>query len=165
MQSKLIRLFVTVAGLLLLATAIAKIVSSGGSSRIMQESDPLLKISFREVFRVIGLIELMIALICLLSRRVILQVALIAWLSTSFSLYHFGVYWIGYRKPCPCLGNLTDALNIPPQVADIVMKVILAYMLIGSYAALLWLWRQHKRISATAPAWWTGSDVLKLCCC
>jgi cbb3-type cytochrome oxidase subunit 3 len=25
------------------------------------------------------------------------------------------------------------------------MKIILAYLLIGSYATLFWLWRQHKK--------------------
>jgi cbb3-type cytochrome oxidase subunit 3 len=43
------------------------------------------------------------------------------------------------------LGNLTDALHIPPQAADTAMKIILAYLLIGSYATLFWLWRQRGK--------------------
>ena len=31
------------------------------------------------------------------------------------------------------------------------MKIILAYLLIGSYAALFWLWRQRKK-SVSKPA-------------
>jgi hypothetical protein len=58
---------------------------------------------------------------------------------------------VGYHKPCSCLGNLTDALHIPPPMADTAMKIILAYLLIGSYATLFWLWRQRKK-SAPAPA-------------
>jgi cbb3-type cytochrome oxidase subunit 3 len=30
------------------------------------------------------------------------------------------------------------------------MKIILAYLLIGSYATLFWLWRQHKKATSTA---------------
>jgi hypothetical protein len=41
---------------------------------------------------------------------------------------------VGYRKPYGCLGNLTDALHIPPHTGDVAMKSILAYLLIGSYA-------------------------------
>jgi len=41
--------------------------------------------------------------------------------------------------------NLTDALHIPPQTAEMAMKIILAYLLIGSYATLFWLWRQRKK--------------------
>ena len=43
------------------------------------------------------------------------------------------------------MGNLTDALHIPPQTADTAMKIILAYLLIGSYASLFWLWRQRGK--------------------
>jgi hypothetical protein len=43
------------------------------------------------------------------------------------------------------LGNLTDALHISPQTGDIAMKIILAYLLIGSYATLFWLWRQRGK--------------------
>jgi hypothetical protein len=46
-----------------------------------------------------------------------------------------------------CLGNLTYALNISPQKADTAMKIILAYLLIGSYASLSWLWRQRRKAS------------------
>ena len=70
---------------------------------------------------------------------------LVVWLATSFLVYRIGLVWVGYKKPCPCLGNLTDALHIPPQTADTAMKIILAYLLIGSYATLFWLWRQRKK--------------------
>jgi hypothetical protein len=50
------------------------------------------------------------------------------------------------------MGYFTDALHIPPQTADTVMKIILAYLLIGSYATLFWLWQQRKKaISASLP--------------
>jgi hypothetical protein len=75
----------------------------------------------------------------------------LAWLSTSFLIYRFGLVWAGYHKPCPCLGNLTDALHIPPQTADTAMKIILAYLLIGSYATLFWLWRQKWKTPRLTP--------------
>jgi hypothetical protein len=59
--------------------------------------------------------------------------------------------WVGWHKPCSCLGNLTDALHIPPQTADTAMKIILAYLLIGSYGNLFWLWRQCKKSAAVSP--------------
>jgi cbb3-type cytochrome oxidase subunit 3 len=43
-------------------------------------------------------------------------------------------------------------LHIPPQTADTAMKIILAYLLIGSYATLFWLWRQQKREISTSMA-------------
>jgi len=144
--AKLIRLFVKVAGFLLLVTAIAKLISSMGEARILKELDPVVHITFKMLFMSVGLCELIIALFCILTDKIKLQVICLAWLSTGFLLYHFAIWWIGYRKPCPCLGNLTDALHIPPQTADTAMKIILAYLLIGSYATLFWLWRQRKRV-------------------
>ncbi|MGH7977270.1 MAG: hypothetical protein ACREC8_11490, partial [Limisphaerales bacterium] len=76
-------------------------------------------------------------------------VGFIAWLATNFFIYRLGLIHIGYHKPCSCLGTLTDALHIPAQTADTAMKIILAYLLIGSYTALLWLWRQRRLTPST----------------
>ncbi len=153
MKSKLVFYFVRSVGVLLLATAIAKIVSACGSAHILQASDPILSISFRDEFWIFGVIELIVAAVCFSRDRVELQAMLVAFLATNFAAYRIGLLWIGYRKYCSCMGNLTDALHIPPQTADLAMKIILAYLLIGSYASLFWLWRQRKKtISASLPA-------------
>ena len=130
-------------GGLLLATASAKLVSSSGNSHILENQDPLLFISFRQLFLAVGTIEIMVAAVCF-SGRTRLQARLVAWLATNILIYRLGLYWIGYQ-PCHCLGNLTDALHVPPQTADLVMKIILAYLLLGSYATLFWLWRHPRR--------------------
>jgi hypothetical protein len=151
MQRKLISFFVYSAGVLLAITAIAKLIGSEGSARILQNSDPILAISFRHIFWIVGTLELSVALVCFFGKRVGLKAYLVAWLATGFLVYRFGLMLVGYHKPCSCLGNLTDALHIPPPMADTAMKIILAYLLIGSYATLFWLWRQRKK-SAPAPA-------------
>jgi len=150
MQSKFVRFFLQSAGVLLLITAFAKLASSFGSAHVLESSEPLLSISFRHIFRIVGAIELVIAFICLFGKSISLRAVFVAWLATVFVLYRFGLWWIGYHKPCNCLGNLTDALHIPPQTADTAMKIILAYLLIGSYATLFWLWRQRKKAVSSA---------------
>lgn len=130
-------------GGLLLATATAKLVSGSGNAHILDNQDPRLFISFRQLFLAVGTIEIMVAAVCF-SGRTRLQTRLVAWLATNILIYRLGLYWIGYQ-PCHCLGNLTDALQVPPQTADLVMKIILAYLLLGSYATLFWLWRQPRR--------------------
>ncbi len=136
------------AGLMLLVAAMAKFISSEGSAHILQKPDPILTISFQHVFWIVGTIELSVSLTCLLSRQPRLQAGLLAWLATSFVAYRLGLVWVGWHKPCSCLGNLTDALHILPQTADTAMKIILAYLLIGSYATLFWLWRQKSKLPA-----------------
>jgi hypothetical protein len=59
--------------------------------------------------------------------------------------------WLGYHKPCHCLGNLTDALNISPAAADTSMEVLLAYLLLGSYAILIWLWKESLNSPIVRP--------------
>jgi hypothetical protein len=37
------------------------------------------------------------------------------------------------------------------QAADAAMKIILAYLLIGSHATLFWLWRQKRKTPPLTP--------------
>jgi hypothetical protein len=145
MPSRWIRLFIRSAGVLLIITATAKFVSTGGSARILQNPDPVLSIPFRHVFWFVGAIEIITAVVCLFGKSIRLQAGLVAWLATNFALYHLGLLLVGYQKPCSCLGNLTDVLHISPKVADTAMKIILAYLLIGSYATLFWLWKEKRK--------------------
>jgi hypothetical protein len=70
---------------------------------------------------------------------------LVAWMSTNFVVYRLGLWWLNWKSPCSCLGNLTAALHISPQAADNIMKVLLACLLIGSYGLLIWRWRMDGR--------------------
>lgn len=142
---KISRLFIYSTGALLLLTAAAKIISSFGHGTILQTRDPLTGLQFQDLFRIVGGIEVVVALVCFFSKRTWLPAGLVAWLATSFLVYRIGLVAVGWRRPCSCMGNLTDALHIPPQTADTAMKIILAYLLLGSYATLLWLWRQRKK--------------------
>jgi len=130
---------------LLLLTASAKFISSAGTARILLERDPVTGFQFRDLFRIVGGIETVVALTCFFSKKRMLPAGLAAWLGTGFVAYRFALWQSGWHKPCNCLGNLTDALHISPQTADTAMKIILAYLLIGSYGALLWLWRQRRQ--------------------
>jgi hypothetical protein len=154
LQNKLARIFLVSSGLLLTVTAIAKLVSASGSARILQYPDPVLSIPYRDVFWIVGVVELGIALVCFMDKRVRLQAGLVAWLATNFVVYRLGLLWVGYHGWCHCLGNLTDALKISPQTADTAMKIILGYLLVGSYATLLWLWSKNQQspLANTPPA-------------
>ena len=142
---KVVRWFLYSATAVLLLTAAAKSISSAGSAKILLEHDPLTDFDFRNLIRVIGSIETAVAMVCIFNKRVWLPAGLVAWLATSFLVYGLGLMWVGYHKPCSCLGGLTDVLHIPPQTADTAIKIVLAYLLLGSYATLFWLWRQRKK--------------------
>jgi hypothetical protein len=143
---RIARLFLYSAAAILLLTAAAKFVSSFGHVTILQTRDPLTGLQFQDLFRIVGGIETVVALMCIFSKRIWLPAGSVAWLATSFLAYRIGLVAVGYHRPCSCLGNLTDALHIPPQTADTAMKIILAYLLLGSYATLFWLWRQKRKV-------------------
>jgi hypothetical protein len=137
--------FFSSSGIILLITALAKIVSAFGNSAVLNIYDPVFAITFRKLLLISSLIEIIVGLISVWNKNEFLKACLLASLSVTFLSYRFELWWIGYRRYCPCLGTLTDALHIPPQTADTVMKIILAYLLIGSYATLFWLWRQKRQ--------------------
>jgi hypothetical protein len=147
-MTKINRYFVLTAGAVLGITGIAKTISLFGTQMMLIQSDPLIGISFRHLLLLAGVVELAIACLCLFTNKLKLNILLIAWISTSFVVYRVGLWAMNWRRPCHCLGNLTDALHIPPETADTAMKIILAYLLIGSYATLFWLWRQRKKVVA-----------------
>ncbi len=142
------KLFARTAGWVLGITGTAKVWSAFGSVKFLAVADPIIGIQFRHLIFGVGVAEILIALICFFSKRQTYALGLVAWMSTNFVVYRLGLWWMNWHRPCSCLGNLTDALHISPQVADNIMKVLLAYLLIGSYGLLIWQWKQQR---AAAP--------------
>jgi hypothetical protein len=141
----ILKWFIPSAGGVLAATGLAKMWSAFGPTKLLAVTDPITGLQFGHLMLAVGLLELVIATLCLFSKAQKLSLALIAWLATSFVVYRLGLWWMGWHKPCNCLGELTDALNLSPQAADNLMKVILACLLLGSYGLLLWQWRQGRQ--------------------
>jgi hypothetical protein len=132
-------------GVVLAVTGCAKLISFFGSERILYLGDPIFGIPFRYLLLLVGILEVIIACVCFLPNKHKLSALLVLFLATNFAIYRLALWFMGWHRPCNCLGNLADALHIPPQTADTAMKIILAYLLIGSYATLFWLWRQRKK--------------------
>lgn len=160
--ARLTRFFLYSAGILLLLTAAAKLVSSGGAAPLLDMPDPICEIRFRYVFWIVAPVELVVAFVCLSDKPVRLQAGMVAWLATNFLVYRLGPLWIGYHKPCGCLGNITEALGISPATAEGIVKGVLVYLLVGSYGVLTYLSaRGGKRagLKAAAGSPLPGGDV------
>ena len=151
-HSRIARFFILSAGLVLLISSVAKLVSAAGNAPILIMPDPVFGISFRNVFFFVGTIEFAIALICICSNRLGLQSVLLVWLAASCAAYRISRQWIGYNRPCPCMGNITDALHLSPQTLDSIMKYILLYIFVGSFTILVLRLRENNFLNATAPS-------------
>jgi len=157
MQSKDAYWFPRSAGILLTLTALAKLASAFGTAAILHRYDPILRLPYQWVFCLAAAMELAVAGICFSRKNLQVKAGAVAWLATLFLLYRLGLRWANYPALCKCLGNLTDALHISPEVAGGIAKVILAYLLVGSYAILFGLWRSKLKTSPVLPAAETGS--------
>lgn len=139
------RVFVFTAGAILAVTGIAKVLSVFGSARLLEMADPILGLSFRRLMLTTSAVELAVAGVCFFSKSPKLSLILVALLATNLLAYRLALLSMDWHSPCSCLGNLTDALRIPPHTVATAMKIILAYLLIGSYACLFWLWWESKK--------------------
>ena len=135
-KSSFSRNFILSAGAILALTGAAKVWSTFGTAKLLAVADPIVGITFGHLMLVVGMAEIVIALVCFFSKSQKLALGLVAWLTTNLLVYRIGLWWVGYHKPCSCLGNLTDALHISPETADTAMKIILGYLLLGSYGTL-----------------------------
>jgi hypothetical protein len=147
-----VRIFLWSAGVLLFVAAAAKITSSFGQAPVFNLPDPILAFSFRKVLVIVGLVELCVAVICFFGGHTVIKAVLVAALASSIAIYRFGLMLIDYHGPCHCLGSLTGMLHIPEKTADVVMKIVLGYLLTGSIATLLWLWRQNQKALKLPPS-------------
>ena len=134
---------------ILMITGISKLLEiSFNSGRILEIMDPILSIKFKHLLLLAGVAEISVSVYCVLSvlkNRIAKALAWIVILSSNIAAYRMALWVMDWQRPCNCLGNLTDALHIPPQTADTAMKIILAYLLIGSYGILFHqLWKNRK---------------------
>ncbi len=144
-MSKFNRYFVLTSASILGIIAIAKIASVFSNAPVMLMPDPLIGLSFRRLLLLAGLVELVIACMCLFTANLKRNTFLIAWMSTSFLMYRMGLWLIDWHRPCHCLGDLTEMLRMSPGLADNLMKGVLLYLLLGSYAGLFWIWKQGQK--------------------
>ena len=143
--SALICWFLRAAGILLIVPGAAKFWSALGDASVLLTRDPVLGLAFRDLFLAIGVVEMSIGGLCYFPKKCHLSLILVAWIGANFSIYRMCLFWLGWTKPCSCLGTLTDALHISTQFADNVMKGVLAFLLLGSWGLLFAKWSQERR--------------------
>jgi hypothetical protein len=130
--------FLFSAGLIFAITGMAKIYSSFGSAKALLEPDPIFGVQFRHLMFAVGVVEIGASAFCIASARTRTAALLVAWLSCLFLFYRLGVWWLGWQVPCRCLGTLSDSLHLAPATVDNLMKIVLAYLLVGSVVCLVY---------------------------
>src|SRR5689334_2593280 len=86
-------LFVPITGAILTLTGVAKIWGGLGDSKLLAVVDPIVGIRFGHLMLAVGLAEIVIAVVCFLSKRQMLPLCLVAWVSSNFLVYRLGLWW------------------------------------------------------------------------
>jgi hypothetical protein len=137
---KWIRYFIITAGVILLAAALTRFLVAAGNAQVLALPDPMLGIPLRDAVLAVGAFELVVALICLLGKRVGLQVGWLAWLGTNYVVFWVGLVWQHCSPQGACIGSLTDPLRIYHGTAGYILEFLPFGLALGSYAAVASLW-------------------------
>ena len=141
---KVIKFFIRSAGAILLAAALMRFLIVAGGSPTLLMPEPALGIPLRYAVLLVGGFELVVALICLFGRQTGLQLGWLAWLATNYAVYRIGLLKMGLHQQATCIGSLTDPLHLVRGTTGLVIELIPIYLLLGSYAAVFWLWRESR---------------------
>ena len=143
------RWFMLSAGGFLVFGGITKLLNVFENNQQLAISDPIVLIPFRQLLLYIGIVESIVACLCLFTNKRTLSLGLVAWLVTFYAAYHVGLWTMGWYHPYPLLANLVEMLNISPFMADGVATAISAFLFIGS-VKILWI-ENKKRTCRRIP--------------
>jgi len=139
MKIKWIQSFIYSACAILLFAALFRFAIFAGGAQALSLPEPLLGIPLRYAVLLVGVIELIVALLCLYAKRVGFQIGLLTWLATNFLIYWVVLLSMHFHPQSTCLGSLTDPLHLTRGFTGCVMPLMPFYLLISSYAAAIWL--------------------------
>ena len=146
MRISLHRVFVLSAIVILTLTAAAKLFSTTGTAGILNEPDPLLPMTYRQMLLCAAILELAAAGYLAVNRNRLVNYLSIIWLSITFILYRVGLWLVGVDDYCLCLGTVTARLRIEPAAVDHVLKAVILYFLVGGFCLFAQEWRQLCRV-------------------
>jgi hypothetical protein len=155
MRTKWISWFVLSAGAILLAAALNRFLIASGHAPGLSMSEPVLGIPLRYGVLLFGVLELIVALVFLFGKRVGLQLGWLIWLCFDFVIYRATLHSMHAHPQTTCIGNPTDPLHLSGTILSPIFPIIPFYLLVGSCAAVLWLWslgRKTRYLKMACPS-------------
>jgi hypothetical protein len=162
METKIIKSFIYSAGGILLAAALMRFATAAGNAQILALPDPMLGIPLRYAVVAVGIIELLVALICLFGKKIGLQTGWLVWLAANFLLYQIGLFWTPCHPQATCLGSLTDPFHLAFGTLGLILRWVPIYLFSGSFIALFCIWFLSK--AALPRSQTTPVESLKMSC-
>ena len=118
------------AAALLFMVGLLKITGSFTHVAYLADPDPVLSfLSNKLLLRMAGVVELIIAMVIVLSPREWYARYSLLSLCSSFMVYRSGLLLLNVQSPCPCLGRASDWLHLTPRQADHLALLLLVVLL------------------------------------
>src|SRR5213079_961849 len=108
-----------------------------GAGRILDTQDDLFLIPNRWVLFLSATIELGVMYLTVFGKRERIKLLGLLWLSSMFVLYRMAKWYANIPEACPCLGQLAEKLPLNPETVDLGLRLIVAYLFLGSSFSLL----------------------------
>jgi hypothetical protein len=116
-------------------------------------NDPILGISFAHSTVAAILSELILASLCLFSKRSTVTLILVVWLTLNFFVYQIGLWIIGWHHPLPSSLYLIKSFGFPPVVSDLLRFMVASYILICGGIVLIADWNDSPlRLKIACPS-------------
>ena len=134
----LIDTFCKSAAAILIFSGLAKIISEFSGVRLLEIEDPLIALSYREMFWIAGPIETLVGLFLFSSVSTWIKLVLVCFLSGNFLMYRCGLWLMKAGKTCTCLGTLTDWIPINHSIIEKLMFLTSIYLFaVGGLLAMV----------------------------
>jgi hypothetical protein len=128
-------------------TSAVKLVSAFESARVLDTTYPLLFISYREAFILLGFVEMAFAIFLVREKNSASCLELLAVFGSYVVLYRTAKVAAGISEPCRCLGNVMGWLHLSPNIEHALTLAILAWITAGSFFLLIALTRRSDGAS------------------
>lgn len=132
------RAFLVLAVVLLIGTALLKIVACAVNPRVWEPVDPVLGLSQGTTMTFAALLELAVASGLVLNAPRSSKGLLLLWLCTSFTVYRvLEALASAPARGCPCLGVLPNITGMSARHANALSLAILVFLALGGVVLLL----------------------------
>jgi hypothetical protein len=156
---KYFRAYVNGAAALFLLAGLAMYFASSGTDRQLMLEDAVFGLKTQRLLLLAAVFHVALGVYLFVPGGLTQRGLLILWAGWCYLIYHLGMLWMDVTTPFPTVqlvGWKLGANN--PQLADILWKLLIAFLVLGSLWHLVWEWRETQRVDLEA-FWkrWTAS--------
>jgi hypothetical protein len=158
------RLFIEVAGALLIGAAAMTLISAWIGVKLLEPHDPIFGIPMPGFLLLLGVLESVVGLLCFIWKNMAGLAVVVLWLAVNLAVCQAGFGWLGVngsgRGYFDCV---TAAFALPTSLVEGVLRLITAYLLVGSPLVLICCRIERKQALLQASQLASG-ELLKNSC-